>query len=131
MALRGGVEAIPLPFYKAWPAAVNEPPSQGNALLPYLRIGRVSVAPTPVLMADGKPHNRAGTLIVTLVHPIGMDEAVYIQYAGQIANHFAEGYSMYYGGICVKVSSQPHVMDGYLDDGYWTVPVSIPWRTFA
>lgn len=131
LALRAQIESIPLPFAKAWPAETFTPTHTDGQLTPYLRIGRVTVAPIPVFIDDGKPHQRTGTLIITLVHPMGQVTSVYDEYAGQIAAHFAEGTTMYYSGVCVKITAQPHVQPGYEENGYWTVPVSIPWRTFA
>lgn len=131
LSLRARIESIPLPFAKAWPAETFTPTHVNGELLPYLRIGRVTVAPVPVFIDTGKRHQRTGTLIITLVHPLGQVTSVYDEYAGQIASHFAEGTAMYYDGVCVKITAQPHVQPGYEDNGYWTVPVSIPWRTFA
>lgn len=131
LALKSRVDSIPLTFDKAWPAQTFTPPSSGGELLPYLRIGRVSIEPVPAFIEDGKRHTRTGTLIITLVHPLGQDVAVYDQYAGQIAQHFADGTQMHYNDVCVKVTSQPHVQPGFEDNGYWQVPISIPWRTFA
>lgn len=131
LALRDRVESIPLTFAKAWPAETFTPVYNDGELLPYLRIGRVTVAPVPVFIDTGKRHQRTGTLIITLVHPLGRVASVYDEYAGQIAAHFNEGTSMYYNGVCVKVTAQPHVQPGYEQDAYWTVPISIPWRTFA
>lgn len=131
LALKSKVDTLALSFAKAWPGETFTPPYSGDQLQPYLRIGDVSVSPVPVLIEEGKRHDRTGTLIVTLVHPVGLDVAAYTQYAGQIAAHFAEGSRMYYDGVCVKVTAQPHVQPGYESNGYWNVPVTIPWRTFA
>ena len=133
LALKSRIDTIPLDFDKAWPAETFTPTYEGNFLSPYLRIGRVSVDPLAVFIEDGKRQVRTGTLIITLVHPIRPNTpvAVYDQYAGQIAQHFIEGTQMRYDDVCVKVNSQPHVQPGYEDNNYWTVPVSIPWRTFA
>lgn len=131
LALRARIESIPLPFAKAWPAETFTPTHTDGQLTPYLRIGRVTVAPIPVFIDDGKRHQRTGTLIITLVHPLGQVTSVYDEYAGQIAAHFAEGIAMYYDGVCVKITAQPHVQPGFEDNGYWQVPISIPWRTFA
>lgn len=131
LALRERVESIPLTFAKAWPAETFTPTHTNGQLTPYLRIGRVTVAPIPVFIDAGKRHQRTGTLIITLVHPLGQVTSVYDEYAGQIAAHFAEGIAMYYDGVCVKITAQPHVQPGYEDNGYWQVPISIPWRTFA
>lgn len=119
-------------FDKAWPAETFEAPySSAPGLNPYLRIGRVSVAPVRQLIAPGKPHMRTGFLMITLVHPLGQDLSVYDQIAGNIAAHFADGVQMTYGVVCVSITSYPHVQEGYEDNGYWTVPVRIPWRCYA
>lgn len=138
-AIRARINSIPLPYDKAWPAEPYEPPYIGGQLSPYLRIGRVTVDPLPVFIGSGKKHERTGTLIVTLVHPLlavadgheGTYTDTYDDYAGRIAQHFADGTEMRYDNVCVRVSSQPHVQPGFEDNAYWQVPVSIPWRTFA
>lgn len=120
-----------LPYPKAWPGEKFAVPNNGVKPLPYLRIGRVSTTPTRMVIAPGKPHQRTGMLIVTLVHPLGLDVCVYDQIAATIAEYFVDGTEMYYDGVCVCVTAYPHVQEGYEDNGYWNVPVSIPWRCFA
>lgn len=133
LALRARIESLPLSFAKAWPAETFTPPHSGSLLSPYIRVGTVTVDPLPVQIATGKPHVRTGTLILTLVHPLrnGYTMPVYNQYAGTIAEHFSDGTEMRYDNVCVRVTAQPHVQPGYEDNGYWTIPVSIPWRTVA
>lgn len=127
MALKSRI-ATCLPTYsKAWPAE----PFEVNAAQAYLRIGDVSATPANLFVATNKPHLRTGILVITLVHPLTAKAGeVYKELAGQIAEHFPDGLSMRYLNACVSVDGAPHVQDGYLDDGYWTVPVSIPWRCF-
>lgn len=133
LALKSRIDTLPLDFAKAWPAETFTPPHSGNQLSPYIRVGTVTVDPLPVQIATGKPHVRTGTLILTLVHPMmnGYSMPVYNQFAGTIAEHFADGTEMRYDNVCVRVTAQPHVQPGYEDNGYWTIPVSIPWRTVA
>lgn len=131
LALKARIDTLPLAYPKAWPGQTFQVPSTGGQLLPFLRIGRVTVAPARQLLADGKAHERNGSLMVTLVHPLGQAVAVYDQIAAGIAEHFIDGTQMRYGAVCVAVSSYPHVQEGYEDTGYWTVPVRIPWRCFA
>lgn len=131
LALKAHIDTLPLAYPRAWPGQTFQVPSSGGQLLPFLRIGRVTVAPARQLLADGKPHERSGSLMVTLVHPLGQDVAVYDQIAAGIAEHFIDGTQMRYGAVCVAVRSYPHVQEGYEDTGYWTVPVRIPWRCFA
>lgn len=133
LALKSRIDTLPLGFAKAWPAETFKAPHAKCQLQPYIRIGTVTVDPVPVQIATGKPHVRTGTLILTLVHPMtkGCGMPVYSQYAGIIAGHFADGTEMWYDNVCVKVTAQPHVQPGYEDNGYWTIPVSVPWRTVA
>lgn len=133
LALKARVESLPLDYAKAWPSQVFTVPHNGVPPLPqpYLRIGRVSVAPVRRLIAAGKAHERTGSLMITLVHPLGQETHVYAQLAGTIADHFKDGTQMNYAGVCVTVMSYPHAQEGYEDNGYWAVPVRIPWRCFA
>lgn len=127
LAIKSRIDALPLPYEKVWPGSAFEVTS----IAPYLRIGRVTVAPVRRLIADGKPHERTGVLMVTLVYPLGQNVSVYDQVAATIAEHFKDGTKMSYGSVCVTVRSYPHVGDGYEENGWWTVPVRIPWRCFA
>lgn len=131
LALKSRVDSLSLAYPKAWPGQVFMVPSAGGKLLPFLRVGRVSVAPVNPYMDDGQPSWRNGVMIITLVHPLGQDVAVYDQIAAGIATHFAKGTEMTYSGQTVSVKNTPHVQEGYEDNGYWNVPVSIPWRCYA
>lgn len=131
LALKSRIETIPLAYQKAYAGEKFTPPSSGGKLLPYLRIGRVSANPSRLFIADGGPYDRNGFIIITLVYPLSQDQSVYDQLAGQIAEHFRDDVKMPYQGICVSVPSYPHVVEGYEDNGYWSIPVRIPWRVFA
>lgn len=131
LALKSRVDSLTPPYPRAWPGQVFMVPSSGGTLLPYLRIGRVSVEPINPYMDDGNPAFRNGMLIVTLVHPLGQDISVYDQIGANIAAHFGKGTQMPYGDLIVEVKNTPHVQEGYEDNGYWTVPVTIPWRSYA
>lgn len=133
MALKSRVDSLPLAYPRAWPGQTFEVPHSGAPPMPqpFLRIGRITMAPVRQLIAPGKPHDRIGSLMVTLVYPLGQDVSVYDQIAGTVAEHFKDGTQMAYGGVCVTVTDYPHVQEGYTDNGYWNVPVQIPWRCFA
>lgn len=131
LALKSRVLSLPLTLPFSWPGQTFTPPSVGGKLVPYLRIGRVSTNPVRQTIAAGKPHERAGMLMVTLVHPLGQDVSVYDQLGATIAEHFKDGAQMRSNPVCVSVTSYPHVQEGFEENGYWQVPVSIPWRCFA
>lgn len=132
-AIRARIETLPMPYAKAWPAETFTPPQDNGLPAPYLRIGRVSAAPARMMIANGSHHNRSGSVTITLVHPLNRewDASMYDQTAGAIAAHFADGTCMAFGGVSVSVPNYPHVQEGYEDNGYWNVPVVIPWRIFA
>ena len=131
LALKSRVATLLTTYPKAWPGEVFAVPSSGGKPTPYLRIGRVSVAPVRLFLGDDEAHKRTGRLMVTLVYPLGQDVAVYDQIAAGIARHFAEGTEMTFSNLKVEVADAPHVQEGYEDGGYWNVPVSIPWRCYA
>ena len=126
LALKNSVEELGLSLPIAWPAELFTVNTGG-----YIRVGVVTAAPTPTLIADGKKHVRRGSLMITLVTPMHQDSSVFVEMAASIAKQFKEGANVRYDDVCVTITSAPHVMDGYEDGGYWNVPVRIPWRTFA
>lgn len=131
LALKSRITSIPFSYAKAFPGQTFTPPSLSGKLLPFFRIGRVTATPIRQLVEAGKPHERTGSLIITLVHPLGQDISVYDQIGAQLAEHFHDGLQMRYGDVCVTVTSSPHVQEGYDDSGYWNVPVRVAWRCFA
>lgn len=126
LALKNSVEALGLSLPIAWPAEKFTAVTSG-----YIRVGHVSAAPNPELIANGKKHTRRGYLMITLVMPMNQNSSVFIEMAASIAKQFKEGANVRYNDVCVTITSAPHVVDGYEDGGYWNVPVRIPWRTFA
>lgn len=126
LALKSRIDSLGLSLPIAWPAEKFTAVTSG-----YIRVGHVSSSPNPELIAAGKKHTRRGVLMLTLVMPMNQNSIVFIDQAGQIAEHFKEGDTVRYGSVCVTITANPHVMDGYEDGGYWNVPVRIPWRTFA
>lgn len=126
LALKNSVEALGLSLPIAWPSEKFTAVTSG-----YVRVGHVSAAPNPELIAAGKKHTRRGFLMLTLVMPMNQNSVVFIEMAASIASQFKEGANVRYNDLCATITSAPHVMDGYEDGGYWNVPVRIPWRTFA
>lgn len=131
LALKSRVVSLPLVYERAWPGQTFTPPSAGGKLQPFLSIGRVSSAPVGMFIDAGKPHERRGSLIITLVYPLGQDIAVYDELGAKIAAYFKDGVEMRYADICASVRGYPHVQEGYEETGYWHVPVVIPWKCYA
>ena len=111
---------------KLMPAQIEAPPRDK-----YIRVGSVTVAPQSILIDDGKPHRRTGFLVLSVVMPLHQATEVYDNEAGQLARHFIDGTQVYYGGVCVTVTSYPHIGDGYQESGFWETPVRVQWQCFA
>ena len=133
MALRSRIETIPLDYAVAWPGETFTAPYEASSTQPYLRVGRVTASPVRLFVQNDQSHDRTGSIIITLVNPIRPDMAVsvYDQRAATIAEHFRDGTEMLFNDVLVTVTSYPHVQNGYEDNGYWTVPVRIPWRCLS
>lgn len=139
LALKSRIDTLPLDFPALMPGEPTEAPfdeagsyfAEGK-LKPFIRVGRATADPSRTFIANGMPHVRTGFLILTLAHPMDAPNAsVYYQYAGIIADHFSDSKSMQYNDVCVTISSYPTVSDGYDDNGYFNIPVRIPWRCSA
>lgn len=128
LALKARIESMSLGFPVAWPGQLFTPSNE-----PYLRVAHVVARPAAQLVDSGKPHQRTGRLIVTLVYPLSQKQTyeVYVDLQGQIAKHFADGTKLYKDGVCVSVDEYPQAQDGYEDSGWWNAPVNIAWRCFA
>lgn len=131
LALKSRIESLPLTFARAWPGQKFEPPRANGLPQPFLSIGRVSAAPRRLMVKGGQDNQRTGFLMVTLVHPLGQNVAVYDELAGKIAQHFVDGTEARFGGVCVSITEYPHVQDGFEENGYWMVPIRVPWRCFG
>lgn len=131
LAIKSRIDTLLPGYAKAWPYQTFTPPSQSGKLLPYLRIGRVSATPARQFVADGKPYLRTGFIVITLVHPLGQKQSYYDELAGTISEHFSDSTDMRYQDICVSVNSDPHITEGFEENGYIQIPVRIPWQTFV
>lgn len=140
LALRERIESIPLDFPVIIPGDPTEAPfdeagsyfAEGK-LKPFIRVGRATADPSRTFIANGMPHVRTGFLILTLSCPMSRkyNPSTYPYLAGTIAAHFSDSVSMRYDDVCVTISRYPHVDDGYEDNGYFNIPVRIPWRCSA
>lgn len=114
----------------AWPASpLFTPPAAEGELLPYLAVGTVSAAPQRQFVEHGQPQLRTGVLTLTYVAPLGPPIAALIEQAAKVITpHYREGSCIHYDNVGIEFPSDPAVQDGYRDDGYWRIPVTINWR---
>lgn len=125
LALKSRIQSLPGGLVVAYPASVYSPGS-----VAYIAVGRVTIPPKRTYVGRGK-HERAGTLTLSHVAPIGQDVAVYEEAGATIAAHFPEDAKLAYGSICVRIVSAPHVVDGFREGVWWRTPVNISWRCSA
>lgn len=110
-----------------WPASSEKPPTT----LPYVAISRLTLEPTQVLIDKDRPRLRTGTFFLNYAHPLGPPEEFFIEEASKLAAQVVNPDCLHFQDVCVTVDKQPHIQDGYRDEGLWRTPVAIKWRTFA
>lgn len=133
LAIRARIESLPVvpPMPIAWPAEKFQVPAANGRPAPFIRVGNVTATPNRMMIDTKRPYRRTGTVIITLVYPLGQVVSVYDQIAGTIAEHFGDGTCMSFGIARVTVPSDPHVQSGYEDNAYWNVPVAVPWTCYG
>lgn len=99
----------------------------------YIRFGEVYSDPLRITVDDGRPYLRTGFLMLTFVGKviIGIRSEDYTRMAGRIAQHFQDNVKIRHEGVCVSIYNAPTFLTAYETDGYWNVPIRIPWRCFA
>lgn len=97
----------------------------------FITVSNIVAPPVRMHLKAGGPHVRTGILTLVFVAPIGLTREFYDDKAYKIADMFPEGRKISYDGVCVEITNEPHVIEGYRDGGDWRTPVTINWRTFA
>ena len=72
-----------------------------------------------------------GILQVTLHYPAGVGTATALARANAVAARFAPVQTLTSGATNVEILSTAHIAAGFALDGWWVIPVSIPWRSFS
>ncbi len=130
LALKSAITAAAGALPIAWPGEVFTPPTSGAELLPYLAVGKATAPPQRVLIGRGD-HWRSGSVTLVCVAPVGNPAAWHIQKAAGIAVAFPEDRGLVYDGVCLRVTSRPHIADSYQDGGYLRTPIIINWQASA
>jgi len=105
----------------------------GEAFTPeglFIRADFTLNRPNRILLKSG-PHRREGLLALVVCDVLSSAGEYSLNLAASLAEHFPVDTPFCYMDICVCVPSEPHVMGGYEDRGYWNVPVNIAWQCFA
>lgn len=115
------------------------PPMNGGQPAPYIEARHMPNATARLFIGSDDPHLRPGILQLTVCWPISnigtgsgkTHPHVIGEIAGKIAAHFATDLPMDQDGVRVRVEKAPDVAQGYNDDAYFRVPVSIRHSAFA
>lgn len=75
---------------------------------------------------------RTGSLMVMVMLPIPWTYPQKLEYAGKIADYFAEDSVMSYGDVTLRVAQQPTLSQaGYRDGSHFRMPVDVRWEGFV
>lgn len=96
----------------------------------YLRVHHLHNTPRDLFL-EGGPAEMVGILQVDVVYPAGRGKVEAKRLAGQVADLFAPVQSLTTGAYRIDLLKTPAIAGGMNDgDGWYMVPVSIPWRAF-
>jgi hypothetical protein len=120
-ALMARAETIPGGYAVAWPGVPFTETDE------YLAVSHLPNNAERVALHGTYGLDRMGILQITLCAPLGKHEAVYIEQAGQIAEHFPRDLALSSGGVTVRVV-KAELGPGFADGQHWRVPVSVYYR---
>lgn len=127
-ALKDHLEAYPALPFVAYGGQSFEPPD--NA--PYLIVDDVRFDAQRKYQNTDAPTWQTGTLSIGVMCLLQWDDMQTAEYAGRIADYFAQDSVMMYDGVTLRVSRQPTVSGaGYRDGDRFRVPILVAWEGFA
>ena len=124
-AIKAAFSTVSLP--KAWPNIVFDPTKTGN--LPYVAVTIIRADTIDNTVAGEMPID-IGRIIATVVVAGNTSDGTADDHADAIASLFPKGQILTGGGYTVEITGPPHIREGMPDNGYWRVPVSIPFRAY-
>ena len=128
LALKAKIETLPLSFPVAYPKQ-DYTPETGKAWIKVSHMLNTGFRP---FIGNADPELRQGILQLALHTPLNSQTAeVDMQYAGQIAAHFAADRKLYHDGIKVTIQRYPDVGQAYRVDDWWFTPVNVAWQSFS
>lgn len=129
-ALKARLTSISLP--KAWPNQDFTVPAvpadaAGRAAWGYLSVS-ILRAGTSDDTLDCEAPIQTGRFILTVVALSGTSDGTADDHADAVAALFPMGLRLPAGEQTITIMQPPHIREGMPDDGYWRVPVSIPYQ---
>ena len=105
------------------------PPSDG--MTPYLIVDDLRFDAVR-LYSDAQENSQSGNPVINVMVPIMWSDLQSAEYAGAIADYFAQDAKMEYGGASLMVSRQSTVSGaGYRDGDMFRIPVVVPWEGYG
>ena len=102
-----------------------------DSLTPYLIVDDLRFDAVR-LYSDAQENWQSGNLVINVMVPIPWSDLQSAEYAGAIADYFAQDTKMEYDGASVMVSRQPTVSGaGYRDGDMFRIPVIVPWAGYG
>ena len=125
VAVRNYLETYPgLPSDVVYPGeSFNNP----DPTVPYLIIDDIRYDPLRRYYTGS--NWRTGSLMIMVMLPLEWTYAQRIEYAGKIADHFAQDTVMIYDDLSLRVAQQPTLSGaGYRDGSHFRVPLDVRWE---
>lgn len=124
-AVRDFLEDYPsLPATVVYPGETFDDP---DPLTPYLIVEDLRYDPLRVYWQG--PNWRTGSLMIMVMAPLQWAYAQQIEYAGRIADYFAQDSVMSFGDVTLRVAQQPTLSGaGYRDGSHFRVPLDVRWE---
>lgn len=94
----------------------------------YLQVNQLRNTPIEYGIANDIREDR-GILQVTVVYPGGRGKVDALNLASKVAGHFPIDTDIILGDYHLSITNHPTVHTGIPDEGWYRVPVSIPWQT--
>ena len=104
---------------------VGYKPSVGQA---YLQVNQLRNTPIEYGIANDIREDR-GILQVTVVYPGGRGKVAAVALASRVAEHFPIDLEIDLATHQLSIQNHPSIHTGIPDEGWYRVPVSIPWQT--
>ena len=137
LALQGRLESLVLePAHPmAWPNETFTPPQGGNPIkpLPYLKVQHLPNSTDRLMIFSTGKHRFKGILQVSVMAVLNQSNAISVEVAGKVADHFPVDAILTYGDVRVRVTKRPDIAQGMPDTAAsrWQVPVTIYYECFA
>lgn len=132
LALRGQVESLGLvPAHPvSFPNEAFDKPSDSSGPLPYIKVTHLPNTTNRPFIGLDDDQQYQGILQIAVMSMLNQDSSVAVEYAGQIAGHFATGLILENGTVRVRITKRADTAQGFRDDGMWMTPVSIQYESF-